>query len=112
MWYAIYRTSDGVLISTGTVIADPLPDGLASVELGEAFDQSGKIWNPTTYTFAPVQAELKTVDCDELHIIWERAKNTRVEAESRGVSQSVIVKFKRREDAAWNDYLCALKRIR
>jgi hypothetical protein len=34
-WLAVWRTADGALVSTGTVIANPLPAGLSSTSLGE-----------------------------------------------------------------------------
>ena len=33
MWFAIYQTSDGTLISLATVVADPLPAGLAKKQI-------------------------------------------------------------------------------
>jgi len=35
MWHAVYRVSDGALVSIGTVVADQLPEGLASKQIGE-----------------------------------------------------------------------------
>lgn len=49
MWIAVYDITTGTLRSTGTVIADPLPDGLASVPCG-AVQPSGQ-WNPSTLVF-------------------------------------------------------------
>jgi len=34
-WHAVYREADGGLVSIGTRVADPLPDGLATVEYAE-----------------------------------------------------------------------------
>lgn len=36
MWYAVFHANTGQLLSVGTVVADPLPDGLASVAVGES----------------------------------------------------------------------------
>lgn len=52
--YALHRTDTGALVSVGTVIADPLPDGLASVALTEV-DRDGlrsgaRTWDPATRT--------------------------------------------------------------
>lgn len=49
MWYAIYNTATGALVSSGTVIANPLPDGLASVECGQS--QPAGEWDAATLTF-------------------------------------------------------------
>ena len=34
-WYAVYRIADGQLLSVGEVVANPLPDGLASIQIDE-----------------------------------------------------------------------------
>lgn len=52
MWYAIFETATGNLISTGTVIEKKYPARLTVIELGEAFDDSDKDWNPATRTFS------------------------------------------------------------
>lgn len=49
MWYAIYQNTTGDLVSLGTVIANPLPEGMASVEVGES--QPIGEWNPATHAF-------------------------------------------------------------
>lgn len=51
MWYAIYDTTTRELRSVGTVIAQPLPDGLSSKSY--ATMQSGH-WNPATLDFEEV----------------------------------------------------------
>jgi hypothetical protein len=49
-WYAIYNSDTGELYSTGTVVADTLPQGLVSKPIsGEP--QSGFRWNPATLDF-------------------------------------------------------------
>jgi len=48
MWYAIHDAA-GKLVSTGTVIADPLPAGLTAVPVGET--QPTGDWNPATRSF-------------------------------------------------------------
>lgn len=55
MWYAIYSVATGALVSTGTVIADPLPEGLGIIELG-ALPPFGE-WNPATHAFDAVPVE-------------------------------------------------------
>lgn len=50
-WFAVYRITDGQLVSIGTTVADPLPAGLASKSVGEA--QPEGIWNNVTHTFDP-----------------------------------------------------------
>lgn len=46
----VYRTADGVAVSFGTVVANPLPAGLTALEVG---DITGKVWNPATLTMVP-----------------------------------------------------------
>jgi hypothetical protein len=53
MWYAVYQTATGALVSLGTVIADPLPSGLSAVAVGT--DKPLGQWNSATLVFdAPV----------------------------------------------------------
>lgn len=47
-WWAVV-TSDGALVSVGTVLADPLPEGLESVAVdgpgeGRGWDAQGRTW--------------------------------------------------------------------
>lgn len=46
----VYRTADGSPVSFGTVVANPLPAGMASKEVG---DITGKVWDPATLTMIP-----------------------------------------------------------
>ena len=57
IWYAVYWTATGEADSFGTVIADPLPAGLATRALTDnetvmLLDGTG-IWNPATLTIEP-----------------------------------------------------------
>lgn len=56
MYYAVYNTETRALVSTGTVIADPLPTHLASVELGD--DMPPGEWNTATLTFEVMPAPM------------------------------------------------------
>lgn len=51
--YAVYDTATGELRSVGTVVADPLPEGLAAVELDEAPDLAAHEWSPELLGFVP-----------------------------------------------------------
>lgn len=57
--FCIYRISDGQAVSFGSVVADPLPDGLAAVDVG---DITGKRWDPQTLAMvdAPPEPETRT----------------------------------------------------
>ena len=55
-WFAVYETETGKLRSLGTVVADPLPEGLSSVSIGAARPTT-MLWNESTLAFdipAPV----------------------------------------------------------
>lgn len=48
-WFAVWKTSNGELVSVGTVVASPLPNGLATTDLG-ANPPIG-VWNDVTHVF-------------------------------------------------------------
>ncbi len=50
MTYAVYDTTTGALISTGDVVANPLPAGMSVTTVTSI----AGIWNTTTHTFDPV----------------------------------------------------------
>jgi hypothetical protein len=52
MWLAVYKQATGELVSLGTVVADPLPAGMASKDVG-ASRPSGA-WNAATLAFEAV----------------------------------------------------------
>lgn len=51
--FCVYRISDGQALSFGSVVADPLPDGLAAVDVG---DPTGKRWDPQALAMVDVPA--------------------------------------------------------
>ncbi len=51
MWFAIYQTSDGTLVSLATVVADPLPAGLAKKQVAPY--SGGVQWNATLLDWEP-----------------------------------------------------------
>lgn len=62
IWYAIYETATGKLVSTGTVIANPLPAGLASKQYS-AEPESGSLWIETLADFVPlVKVKISAID--------------------------------------------------
>jgi hypothetical protein len=65
-WFAVWRTADGALVSTGTVLGSPLPGGLSSTDFGTP--QTG-LWNAATHVFdaAPVLKSVLT-----LRQFWDR----------------------------------------
>ena len=46
-WFAIYEKATGRLVSTGTVVADPLDPGLEKVALAAAPEFGAQDWDPT-----------------------------------------------------------------
>lgn len=54
MWKAIYETSTGILVSIGTVVAEPLPEGLSLAEVGESYPLGS--WNKATLSFESVSS--------------------------------------------------------
>lgn len=54
-WHAVYNVSTGKLVSIGTVVADQLPEGLASQVLGESKPVGN--WNAATHVFDAVVEE-------------------------------------------------------
>lgn len=50
-WSAVYREDTGELVSVGTTVADPLPDGLAAVEVDGP--QELREWDTTAHEFGP-----------------------------------------------------------
>lgn len=49
MTYAVYDTSTGALISTGDVVANPLPAGMSVVTVAS----TNGIWDTATHSFSP-----------------------------------------------------------
>ena len=60
-WFAVYRETDGELLSLGTVITDPLRPGNAKINLGPTRPEGG-VWNPSTLVFDPTPARPPDVD--------------------------------------------------
>lgn len=54
-WFAVYETTSGSLVSLGTVVANPLPNGLTSINVG--LDRPTGIWNPVTHVFDAVSSK-------------------------------------------------------
>jgi hypothetical protein len=52
IWYALYDTTTGALLSLGTVVPDTLPGGSALVALTSQPDLT-VMWDPITCTFIP-----------------------------------------------------------
>ena len=57
VWYALYETINGKLVSVGTVIADPLPTGLTSISLPDK-PADNQMWDEVTRAFVPRPAKV------------------------------------------------------
>lgn len=51
-WFLVYETATGRLVSQGTVLADPLPRGLTSVDVGTKPDDS-LMWDEASRSMVP-----------------------------------------------------------
>jgi hypothetical protein len=54
IWYAHYDTTTGDLLSLGTVVPDPLPDGTAVHSYTTRPDLAVVVWDTTTRDFIPL----------------------------------------------------------
>ena len=56
-WHLLYNTTTGQSVSIGTVIADPLPEGITALPLtdeqGEGLQNGSLIWDAATRTLIP-----------------------------------------------------------
>ena len=55
-WFAVYSTETGQCVSTGTVVADPLPPHLAARELTQeeyGYLVQGGVWDAVSLTVTP-----------------------------------------------------------
>jgi hypothetical protein len=65
MFYAVYVTATGALFSTGSQVADTLPDGLSSKSYAQPVDLRLKVWDAATLDFVdrpPVERTRLTPD--------------------------------------------------
>lgn len=74
-WHAVFDAASGELRSLGTVVADPLPEGLASKPF--PFDPRAMVWRPVERDFVqppPVAAprRLSPVEFAKLLTVGER----------------------------------------
>lgn len=60
-WFAVYQTSDGRLVSIGTVVADPLRSELAKKEI-RAPQETGTEWDSDSLSFVPSPPSPPDVD--------------------------------------------------
>jgi len=66
MWYAIYKIDTGELCSIGSVVADVLPVGMASVDLGaDKPDLEALEWNVQSKSFSPKVVTEKIITREE-----------------------------------------------
>jgi len=65
-WHILYNTTTGESVSIGTVIADPLPEGLTALPLtdeqGEGLQNGSLIWDAATRTLIPTPPPAVTAE--------------------------------------------------
>ena len=57
--FAVYDTATGALVSTGSVVANPLPAGLAVLDIS-AVDMAASVWDDATRTMIPTPTRTVT----------------------------------------------------
>jgi hypothetical protein len=61
-WFAVIESATGVLVSEGTVLADPMPAHLEAIELADRINWLVERWDAATRTVVPKPAPLPDVD--------------------------------------------------
>jgi hypothetical protein len=65
-WHLLYNTTTGQSVSIGTVIADPLPEGITALPLtdeqGEGLQNGTLIWDAATRTLIPTPPPAVTAE--------------------------------------------------
>jgi hypothetical protein len=65
-WHLLYNTTTGASVSIGTVIADPLPEGITALPLtdaeGEGLQNGTLIWDAATRTLIPTPPPTQTAE--------------------------------------------------
>jgi hypothetical protein len=65
-WHLLYNTATGQSVSIGTVIADPLPEGITALPLtddqGEGLQNGSLIWDAATRTLIPTPPPTQTAE--------------------------------------------------
>jgi hypothetical protein len=65
-WHLLYNTATGASVSIGTVIADPLPEGITALPLtdeqGEGLQNGSLKWDEATRTLVPTPPAAVTAE--------------------------------------------------
>jgi hypothetical protein len=65
-WHLLYNTTTGESVSIGTVIADPLPEGITALPLtdeqGEGLQNGSLIWDAASRTLVPTPPPTQTAE--------------------------------------------------
>jgi hypothetical protein len=65
-WHLLYNTTTGASVSIGTVIADPLPEGITALPLtdeqGEGLQNGSLIWDAASRTLIPTPPPAVTAE--------------------------------------------------
>ncbi|MCC6192057.1 MAG: hypothetical protein IT318_23760 [Anaerolineales bacterium] len=65
-WQALYETATGRLVSVGSVVAEPLPAGLAALALAGPPNVDGEMWDAGTRAFVARPAKVLIDRLDDL----------------------------------------------
>lgn len=109
--YAVYRKSDGVLVSVGTAIEpDTLDRSLAYVELAHA-PTGEERWDPAAHAFVPrltSKDEIEAAKLQPYYEAWLRWKMTLAEAKTRNLPPAVITALTDKVEHEWQQYVEAV----
>src|SRR6476659_9721483 len=94
-WRAIYELATGKLVSSGTIVADPLPDGLAAKELPG--DPAGQVWDEVALEFktSPKQTVFSSEEFMDWFTVEEEAK-IRDLARTNGLMATFLARAERK----------------
>lgn len=88
-WFAIYRLDTGALQSVGTVLASPLPDGLAARDVGK--DQPDGRWNPAALRFEALAANPRLLTKLEFRQLFANEKRQLVDEFNASFEGSLLL---------------------
>jgi hypothetical protein len=111
VWYAVYDSALGTLLSEGTVLANPLPPGHTAVDVGSEPNRRTHIWDEASHAFVPRPARKLDVErarLEPLYRDWQRWKITHAEAVARAAAAAVLTALLNKTNEAWSDYASAI----
>lgn len=89
-WYGVVEDATGALLSVGTVIAEPLPEGLVAIALGD--ERPTGVWNPATRAHE-TPAPVRVVVISRLAFLQRFTVQERIAIRNAAKSNPVIEDF-------------------